>query len=62
MLIKNGRNEYKKNHTHDHDRPKGIKEAPVACLIAIGVTSTGCLVLFFYPDPVYDLMRQIVTP
>jgi multicomponent Na+:H+ antiporter subunit D len=50
------------DHTHDQDRPKGIKEAPVACLIAIGVTSAGCLVLFFYPDPVYDLMRQIVAP
>ena len=50
------------DHTHDQDRPEGIKEAPVACLIAIGVTSAGCLVLFFYPDPVYDLMRQIVTP
>ena len=34
----------------------------MACLIAIGVTSAGCLVLFFYPDPVYDLMRQIVAP
>jgi len=48
--------------THDHDRPNGIKEAPVTCLIAIGVTSAGCLVLFFYPDPVYELMRMVVAP
>ncbi|MFQ5765440.1 MAG: proton-conducting transporter membrane subunit, partial [Rhodospirillales bacterium] len=49
------------DHAHDHDRPRGIHEAPMPCLIAIGVSSLGCLVLFFYPDPVYDLMRMVVT-
>ncbi|MBT7941803.1 MAG: monovalent cation/H+ antiporter subunit D family protein, partial [Alphaproteobacteria bacterium] len=39
-----------------------IKEAPVACLIAIGITSAGCIALFFYPDPVFDLMRLVVGP
>ena len=42
--------------------PAPIKEAPTACLIAIGITSLGCLVLFFYPEPVYDLMHMVVTP
>ncbi len=32
-----------------------IKEAPVASLIAIVITATACLVLFFYPDPFYQL-------
>ena len=50
------------DHRHDHDRPRGIGEAPVASLIAIGITSLGCLVLFFHPDPVYNLMRLIVAP
>ncbi len=50
------------DHTHDHDRVKGIKEAPLPCLVAIGLTSAGCLALFFYPDPVYDLMRLIIAP
>ncbi len=50
------------DHRHDHDRPREIREAPPACLIAIGITSAGCLVLFFYPDPVYNLMRLIVAP
>ena len=50
------------DHRHDHDRPRGIREAPVASLIAIAITSLGCLVLFFYPDPVYNLMRLIVAP
>ena len=27
-----------------------IKEAPLPCLIAIGITAFGCLVLFFFPD------------
>ncbi len=45
-----------------HDHGAGIKEAPWPCLVAITVTSLGCLALFFYPDPVYDLLKQIVTP
>ncbi|NQU59661.1 MAG: monovalent cation/H+ antiporter subunit D family protein [Rhodospirillales bacterium] len=50
------------DHTRDLDRPRGIKEAPAACLVAITVTSAGCLVLFFYPEPVYNLMQLIVAP
>ena len=50
------------DHRFDHDRPGGIREAPAASLIAIGITSLGCLVLFFYPGPVYNLMRLIVAP
>jgi len=50
------------DHRHDHDKPRGIREAPVASLIAIAVTSVGCLILFFYPEPVYNLMRLIVAP
>ena len=33
-----------------------IKEAPLPCLLAIGVTSVGCVVLFFFPERLYDLM------
>jgi len=39
---------------------EGIKEAPLACLIAISISALGCLVLFFYPDPMFNLLRQIV--
>jgi multicomponent Na+:H+ antiporter subunit D len=41
------------------DVPPGIKEAPTACLIAIGVTSLGCLALFLFPDAVYNLLLPI---
>jgi len=41
--------------------PKGIKEAPVACLIAIGLTALGCILLFFFPDPLFDLASMIKT-
>ena len=50
------------DHHFDHKQPRQIKEAPLACLIAISITSAGCLILFFYPDPVYNLMRLIVAP
>jgi multicomponent Na+:H+ antiporter subunit D len=39
--------------------PETVKEAPLPCLIAIGVTSLACVVLFFFPDPVFDLLTQI---
>ena len=32
-----------------------IKEAPASMLIAITITMLMCVVLFFYPDPFYDL-------
>ena len=32
-----------------------IKEAPASCLLAMMLTSLACLLLFFYPDPFYDL-------
>ncbi len=32
-----------------------IREAPVSCLIAMMITSLACLLLFFYPDPFYEL-------
>lgn len=37
----------------------GIKEAPLPCLIAIGLTSLGCFILFFYPGIILDLLTLI---
>jgi multicomponent Na+:H+ antiporter subunit D len=39
-----------------------FKEAPVACLIAIGISSIGCVLLFFYPSQIYALLKTIVVP
>jgi multicomponent Na+:H+ antiporter subunit D len=32
-----------------------IQEAPLSCLAAMIITSLACLLLFFYPDPFYEL-------
>ncbi len=40
-------------------QPTGIKEAPIPCLIAIGLTSLGCFILFFFPGPILELLQQI---
>jgi len=37
----------------------GMKEAPLACLIALIATATGCVVLFFYPGPLFSLVGLI---
>ncbi len=37
----------------------GIQEAPLLCVLAISISAIGCLVLFFYPEPVYDLLGLI---
>ncbi len=39
--------------------PAGIREAPLPILIAIGVTSLGCFVLFFYPGPIVEMLGTI---
>lgn len=39
-----------------------IKEAPMASLIAIGITTLGCLMLFIYPNPLYELAVAILEP
>jgi len=39
----------------------GIKEAPLLSLIALSVTTLGCLILFLYPQPLYELAKTILT-
>ena len=38
---------------------KGLQEAPIASLLAIGVAVLGCIVLFFSPDPIYQMMEGV---
>ena len=37
-----------------------IREAPIACLLAMGVTVAGCVALFFNPTWIVELARQFV--
>ena len=37
----------------------GLQEAPLPCLVAIGITSALCLILFFFPGPLFELTRMI---
>jgi len=37
----------------------GIHEAPHSCLAAMVITSLACLLLFFYPDPFYQLALDV---
>ena len=43
----------------DGDAPE-VHEAPWPCLVAIVITSAGCLALFLYPAPFFDLVNQVV--
>jgi len=38
----------------------GVKEAPLACLIAIGITTLATMALFIYPAPLYELASSIL--
>lgn len=38
-----------------------IKEAPLPSLIAIGITMFGCLILFVYPQPLFELATSILN-
>jgi len=39
----------------------GIKEAPLPSLIAICITTVGCVILFVYPQPLYELATAIAA-
>lgn len=36
-----------------------IREAPLFCLFAMGITTVGCVMLFFYADKIYQLLAPI---
>ena len=38
---------------------EGIREAPVACVVALSLTALGCVALFIYPDPLYRLAASL---
>jgi multicomponent Na+:H+ antiporter subunit D len=42
------------------DAADAIREAPWPCLLAIVATTLGCLILFFYPEPIYLFLLPIV--
>lgn len=39
-----------------------MQEAPLSSLIAIGITTSFCVVLFIYPQPLYELLTLIRQP
>jgi len=39
-----------------------IKEAPLPSLIALCITTLGCVILFIYPQPLYELSTAILGP
>jgi len=39
----------------------GIKEAPLPSLIALCITTVGCVILFIYPQPLYELAKAILV-
>ncbi len=43
-------------------RDDRLGEAPAACLIALSLSAAGCIILFFYPEPLFDLLRLIPLP
>ncbi len=49
---------YKPKEVQPHHQ---LQEAPIPCLIALVITSIGCLVLFFGSDGLYDLLRTIIS-
>jgi multicomponent Na+:H+ antiporter subunit D len=40
----------------------GIREAPLFCVLAPCITAFGCLLLFFFADPLYELLSPMIQP
>jgi multicomponent Na+:H+ antiporter subunit D len=43
------------------DGAGAVREAPLPCLIALGLSCAGCLALFFYPDVLYRLLEPFAA-
>ena len=43
-----------------HSGPVEIKEAPWPSLVALGITALGCIVLFFFTQPLFELASAIL--
>lgn len=40
---------------------QGIHEAPWAQRVAMGMTASACLILFFFPEPVFNLAKGLIS-
>ena len=40
---------------------EGVREAPLACRIAMAITASGCVALFCFPGPVHDFLRPVLS-
>lgn len=45
-----------------NDGDAQIKEAPIACLIALAITCAGCVALFFFAGPLLQFIAGAVRP
>ncbi len=42
-------------------RTAGIQEAPLWCVVALCATAFGCILLFFFADPLHELLLPLVA-
>jgi multicomponent Na+:H+ antiporter subunit D len=50
------------DHGSDHrgdDGGRGIREAPAFCVVPLTLTALGCLILFFFAEPLFGLLEGI---
>jgi hypothetical protein len=50
------------DHGGDHrgdDGGRGIREAPALCVVPLTLTALGCLILFFFAEPLFGLLEGI---
>ena len=40
----------------EEDQDTGMKEAPMACVVPLAITAIGCFVLFFFAEPILQLV------
>ena len=48
------------DNTHASTPPK-LQEAPLFCVVPLCITAFGCLLLFFFADPIYQLLEPITV-
>ena len=51
-----GRAYFRKPSKHDDSH---VHEAPWMCVLPLCITAVGCVVLFFYPTPIFEMLELI---
>ena len=59
MFLSPASSDFRFFRTKENEGETEIKEAPMACVVPLAITALGCFALFFFADPLLQLVGII---